>query len=206
MIRLILFSALCFFYESAPVFAHHPWDGRTLTRWYQGLASGVAHPVLGPDHLAFLVAVAVFCVLFSGGFRVLAVFVPATLLGLAAYLAQASPSASAYETAVVLSVIAAGVFLLSGARKFFAALCLAGVAGLFHGFAYGSGIVGAEPSPLVFYLIGIAAVQTGLVIAVAFVLGRVRALFPDDGAGFARAAGITLVAAGAAMGYSSVLL
>ena len=44
----------------SPALAHHPFgmgDSGTLTAW-QGLLSGIGHPLLGPDHLLFLLAIA----------------------------------------------------------------------------------------------------------------------------------------------------
>ena len=42
----------------SPTFAlaHHGIDGRTPTTFAEGLISGLAHPVLGLDHLVFLLA------------------------------------------------------------------------------------------------------------------------------------------------------
>ena len=44
----------------SPAFAHHPFgmgDSSQLTGW-TGLISGIGHPLLGPDHLLFLLAIA----------------------------------------------------------------------------------------------------------------------------------------------------
>ena len=41
---------------ASPALAHHPFgmgDSSELTAW-QGLLSGIGHPLLGPDHLLFL--------------------------------------------------------------------------------------------------------------------------------------------------------
>ena len=39
---------------------------------------------------------------------------------------------------------------------------LAAIAGIFHGFAYGEAIFGAEMGPLIAYLLGFAAIQLGI--------------------------------------------
>ena len=39
--------------------AHHVMGGRTPETFMQGLLSGLAHPVIGLDHLAFIVAMGV---------------------------------------------------------------------------------------------------------------------------------------------------
>jgi urease accessory protein len=45
------------------------------------------------------------------------------------------------------------------------------ITGLFHGYALGESIVGAEPTPLVSYFVGLAAIQS-LIALVAFKLAR----------------------------------
>src|SRR5258708_12469811 len=42
-----------------PAFAHHVMGGAMPVTFGQGLLSGLGHPVIGLDHLAFLVAVGV---------------------------------------------------------------------------------------------------------------------------------------------------
>lgn len=44
---------------SVSVFAHHPLGGETPVTFMHGLLSGVGHPVIGLDHLAFIVAAGV---------------------------------------------------------------------------------------------------------------------------------------------------
>src|SRR5438552_688041 len=39
---------------ATPAFAHHVMGGRTPATFMEGLLSGLAHPLIGPDHLAFL--------------------------------------------------------------------------------------------------------------------------------------------------------
>src|SRR5262249_57584778 len=44
---------------TVPAFAHHMMGGRTPSTFMEGLLSGLGHPVIGLDHLAFLLAVGV---------------------------------------------------------------------------------------------------------------------------------------------------
>jgi urease accessory protein len=67
---------------------------------------------------------------------------------------------------VAVSVIALGVLLAAqwkGGPRMLAALALA--AGVFHGYAYGESIVGAEPTPLFAYLVGFSLVQLAIAFA-----------------------------------------
>ena len=53
-------SLLAVLLLASTAFAHHPFgmgDSAALTP-LQGLLSGVGHPLLGPDHLLFLLAIA----------------------------------------------------------------------------------------------------------------------------------------------------
>ena len=45
--------------------AHHPMGGATPGNLFEGLASGLAHPVIGLDHLLFILAVGVACYYFG---------------------------------------------------------------------------------------------------------------------------------------------
>jgi len=58
-IGLIGVSALLLLSLAGPALAHHPFgmaEGAGLNAW-QGLVSGIGHPLLGPDHLLFLLAI-----------------------------------------------------------------------------------------------------------------------------------------------------
>ena len=45
---------------ATPAWAHHVMGGRLPSTFLEGLLSGLGHPVLGPEHLRFLIAVAGF--------------------------------------------------------------------------------------------------------------------------------------------------
>jgi urease accessory protein len=150
--------------------AHHAMGGRTVATFWQGLLSGLAHPVIGPDHLLFLIAVGIASAFVPSGGALPVAFIVASTAGVLAHVGNVTiPLADAL---VAASVILAGAVLLLGlarARALWIGLALA--AGLLHGFAYGEAVVGAEPAPVVAYLIGLAIV--GLVImAVALVAAR----------------------------------
>lgn len=181
-----------------PALAHHAMDGQTPASLMQGLLSGLAHPVIGIDHLAFLVVVALLAFgLLEGVRRFLApaLFVAGTLGGTLAHLQGMDLPLA--ETLVAASVLIGGVLALSGLRLGAAALlALLGVAGMFHGYAYGESIVGAEATPLAGYLVGFSLIQyaliAGAVMGLAHLAERSRgALVPvtRSGAAFAVAVG-----------------
>jgi len=54
-----LFAALAFTAVAAPAFAHHPLAGQSMETFTHGLLSGIGHPLLGFDHLFFVLAVGI---------------------------------------------------------------------------------------------------------------------------------------------------
>ena len=152
----------------SPAFAHHPFgmgDSSQLTRW-TGLVSGIGHPLLGPDHLLFLVAIS-----FIGLKRPIAWILPMLAIGLGGSLiSQFIPIPDAVapwaEALVSLSLVAEGFIALSVAP----ATWLLPLFGL-HGFLLGSTIVGAEPTPLLTYFLGLLIGQ-GVLLALVCSLSK----------------------------------
>lgn len=149
---------------STPVFAHHAMGGETPQTFAQGFLSGLAHPVIGLDHFAFLVLAVLLACALKGSARFLAplAFVGATIGGTVLHLGAANIPMS--ETLVALSVVVAGVLAIT--RRYpgaFALSAIFAVSGILHGYAYGESIVGAETTPLLAYLVGFAVIQYGLI-------------------------------------------
>jgi len=148
---------------AAPASAHHPFgmgDSTGLTAW-QGLLSGIGHPLLGPDHLLFLLAIA-----FIGLRRPMAWVIPLLAVGLGgSALSQFIPLSDAIapwaEALVSLSLVAEGLIALT----LLPAQWLLPLIGL-HGFLLGSTIVGAEPTPLITYFLGLLIGQGALLLLV----------------------------------------
>lgn len=150
---------------AAPALAHHPLGGRLPSNVVEGLLSGVGHPVIGLDHLAFVIAAGLMAATRPKGVLVPIMFVLASLVGAAIHLM--SFDLPAPEFVVSASVLAFGVILAMGNKLNLSTVAaLAAAAGVFHGFAYGEGIFGAEPTPMVAYLTGFTAIQ--MMIALLF--------------------------------------
>lgn len=189
MKRLVALIALA----PLPALAHHPLGGEVPSTLWQGFASGVGHPMIGPDHLAFLLAAGVLAAALPtarGAFAILA-FVAGGFLGSLAHVAGIG--FGPVEALVALSVAAAGAALLAGAP---AALLPAGfaLAGLAHGHAFAEAIIGAEPTPLVAYLAALALTQAAIGMAAMLVARRLAAA--GHGVALRRAAGFAGVAVG----------
>src|SRR5512134_1787645 len=146
-------------------------DGQLPATFAQGLLSGLGHPVIGPDHLAFLIAVGV--AVGAGGLSLALplVFVAASAIGVALHVSGMElPYA---ELIVAASVIAAGILLVYGrALPLTVWAALFGLAGIAHGYAYGESIFGAEPTPLLAYLLGLVAIQSALTIGISLIARR----------------------------------
>ncbi len=154
---------------STPAFAHHPTGGRIPVTFVEGLLSGLAHPMIGPDHLLAIIAVGLLSQGLLHGGWLAAMFVSSTLLGTGLHLARIDVPAA--EVLIAGTVVVFGTLVLSsrtlGHRAWLGRLApVAIVAGTLHGYAYGEAIVGAGASPLVAYLLGFCAIQTGVVLVV----------------------------------------
>lgn len=180
---------------AAPAWAHHAMDGRTPETLAEGLLSGLAHPVIGLDHLAFVLAVGWLLAKLPLARRagLAAAFVVGTVAGTFLHLQSVDIPAS--ELLVALSVLLAGLSLVFRRWPGLAVLAPAlPLAGLLHGYAYGESIVGAEPAPLAAYLAGFAAIQFLIIVGVATLLSRSDAPRLQVSG---RAAGIVIAGVGA---------
>ncbi len=151
---------------SAPALAHHPLEGRLPANLFEGVLSGFGHPVIGFDHLAFVIASGLIALGIAGGAMIPIAFVLATGIGAGIHLA--SIDLPLPEIFIAASVVLFGILLVLRDKKRqdtkykLTISSLAALAGLFHGFAYGEGIFGAEPTPLIAYLVSFIVVQLAI--------------------------------------------
>lgn len=174
LLRRTVLVAVPFLLAAAPASAHHVMGGKTPSTFMQGLLSGLGHPVIGPDHLAFLLAVGV--VVGVGGLNLAlpAVFVAAMAIGVAVHVNGIG--LPAVEIIVALSVLLAGALIARGRALPVATWAtLFAVAGFFHGYAFGESIFGAETAPLGSYLLGLVVIQSALAVGIALVARRMGA-------------------------------
>lgn len=153
-----------------PVAAHHPFGGQTPASAIEGFLSGLGHPVIGPDHFVFVIAIGLLALTQKRGIVLPITFVLGTLAGTGWHLAAGElPGA---EILISLSVVLLGLVLATGQAWPFAGLMTASaIAGICHGYAYGEAIIGAEMTPLVAYLLGFAVIQL-MVALVAYGIGQ----------------------------------
>ncbi len=160
--RVILPSLFLISFSKSAL-AHHPFgmgDGSKLSIW-QGLASGIGHPLLGPDHLLFILAIA-----FIGLKRPARWVLPLLIVGLGgSAFAQIQPLpdllAPWAESLVSLTLAIEGLIVLSRLNSKWLLPMFS-----LHGYLLGNTIVGAEATPLISYFVGLLITQGALLLLV----------------------------------------
>ena len=175
--KILIIVPLFLLIFASKTLAHHATGGQTPDNFLNGFLSGLAHPVIGLDHLAFVVASGLIAVGMEQGLLIPIAFAIATLIGTGIHLQGISLLFP--EGIVALSVVIFGVILTlkkglqNHSNLYTIALAtLAMIAGIFHGYAYGESIIGARVAALVAYLIGFTVIQLAIASG-AFFLGSV---------------------------------
>ena len=173
-----------------PAGAHHVIEGRIPTNGWEGLLSGLAHPVLSLDHFAFVLAAGLIAVLHRRGALVPIAFVAASLTGTGFHLL--SWDLPAPEVMISVSVMLFGVLLIARQLRLRVVVFLAVASGIFHGYGYGESIVGAEMTPLWAYLSGLALVQLVVGLSTWWLMQKVLQPITLQGRQALRMAGIAI--------------
>lgn len=179
---------------ATPASAHHLMDAFQLTPSpLSGLLSGLGHPLLGPDHLLFLLALGLVGLQRPTRWvlGLLATGLAASLLGLAL------PGLPGAEVLVALSLVVVGLVQLG---RLPAALLLPAFA--LHGYVLSDAVLGWEPAPVGFYLLGLLISQ-GLLLAGSLTLVR-RWAAGLSGANLRLAAGV-LIGVGASFTWTALV-
>ncbi|MEL6580524.1 MAG: HupE/UreJ family protein [Cyanobacteria bacterium J06621_12] len=180
---------------STPALAHHPNGGEIPGNFVAGFFSGIGHPVIGIDHLIFVIAIGLLASLRNKlGLILPTAFVIATAIGTGIHLQSVDlPGA---ELIISASVLIMGIFLAQKNQVNLALITIAAaIAGIFHGYAYGESIIGAETMALGAYLLGFCSIQLAI-SAIAFYLGQKVINQPRKSALLLRFAGFTVCGVG----------
>jgi urease accessory protein len=154
MVRSMFYGVLLLCAWAPGVHAHHVMDYATPATMLEGLLAGLGHPVIGIDHLLFIVGAGVLAARVERGFLLPLVFVVTSTLAVGVRIA--GPEVPLSELWVAGSIVILGAALLTSralGRGVIAALFL--LAGAIHGYALAEGIVGAERAPIFAYLAGL---------------------------------------------------
>ncbi|MFM7651971.1 MAG: HupE/UreJ family protein [Vulcanococcus sp.] len=142
---------------AAPSSAHHLMGlfHQTQVTPLAGLLSGIGHPLLGPDHLLFLLALGLVGLQQSGRWMIalLATGLAATGVGL---LLPGLPGA---ETLVALSLVLVGLVLCGRLPRWTLLPAFA-----LHGYVLSASVIGWEVTPVATYLLGLLLSQGTLLV------------------------------------------
>ena len=179
--------------------AHHPIGGAVPTTAWQGLLSGLGHPVIEIDHLLFLLGAATVVGLLkvAPGRAALALMLYAAASAVGTAIRVPGLELLLAEPMVAMSLLVLSLCLwLRRAPAGAAGGLMVATAGLIHGYAYGGAVVGAELTPLAWYLGGLFTVQTLLIVAVFAAVRCLRAVAATGLVAAERALGVATGTAG----------
>ncbi len=174
--KKILIAMLGLLAGASPALAHHPLGGMPMETFSHGLLSGLGHPLLGFDHLFFVLAVGIAAVYTGRRFSAPLAYIGAMLAG--CLLMTQGVGLPAKEIVIGVSLLVVGYILVSGrALSLTPAIALFAVFGLFHGSAFGDSIAaqeaGVSMSVLLGYLLGLGILQYGLAIGAGLALEKI---------------------------------
>lgn len=161
---------------ATPALAHHPLGGLPMETFTHGILSGVGHPLLGFDHLFFVIAVGV-AALYTGFARLApAAYIAAMVVG--CLMMSFGAGLPIKEVVIGLSLLVVGGVVLSGrALGPVVAMVLFAGFGLFHGSAFGDSIATQEAAlgadVLVGYLLGLGVLQYCIALGAGYVVKHV---------------------------------
>jgi urease accessory protein len=153
-----------------PVWAHHMAGGELPQTFTEGFLSGLAHPVIGLDHFATIIAIGILGGLSTWGIALPIGFISATVIGSGLHLAGIKLPVLELGIAISLLIFSSLIILKQSTPLLLMALITL-LGGVFHGYAYGETIFGARNSALVAYLVGFSLVQ-GTIASGAFSLTK----------------------------------
>ncbi|MEM9566768.1 MAG: HupE/UreJ family protein [Cyanobacteria bacterium P01_E01_bin.34] len=186
-----LVATVAFGIATSPTHAHHPFGRELTATTTQGLPSGFEHPVIGLDYFVFTIAIGAIALgrpfnsaampaetsAFDGdsqkGWLAISTFLIAAVAGTAIHLQKWNLPVP--ELAISGSVFLLGILLLT--RKTYPTAILAivaALAGIFHDYAYGEAVVGAEPTPIAAYLFGFTAIEAALATASGMLVRQIQ--------------------------------
>lgn len=181
---------------STPAMAHHLMGFFHLQPGpLSGFVSGVMHPLLGPDHLLFLLAIGAAS---FGRSRPLAWALGLLATGLlGSALGLVVPGLLFAEVWVALSLVLLGLVI---AGRCSALLLLPAIA--VHGYALSGAVIGWEPTPVSFYLLGLLLSQGALLT---LSLGLLRRWSDTAGTGRSVLLSGLLIGSGLAFAWTSLV-
>ena len=166
------------FYPSL-AFAHHPLAGQKMETFFQGFLSGIGHPILGFDHLFFIIGVGIICLLSKKIFIGPLTFIIGMILGLFSIIL--GYNLFLVEFVIAASLFLIGIFIISGKKINFNIISASLIViGLFHGWAFGETIIGQEntgQSVISGYLLGLSLIIWAISITSSLIYKNIYKVF-----------------------------
>jgi urease accessory protein len=189
---------------ATPAMAHHAMAGKMPSTFMEGFLSGLAHPLIGVDHFAFIVASGLLAAARPQGMVIPIAFIASTMLGTACHYMGAN--LPWVELLVSGTILVFGILLTrKDDLKTATVVGLSAIAGICHGYAYGEAIFGAQTTSLLAYLIGFTTIQLGVAM-IAFIVGKHFSKQPGRPPFSAlRSAGFVICGVGMAFLFTQVL-
>ena len=157
IINFCAFLIFCSNFTSLAL-AHHPLAGKQMVNFNDGFLSGIAHPLIGFDHLFFILGVGIICFLAKRIYIGPLFFVLGMSGGL--FLIIMGYQLPEVELVISLSLLLSGVVIFAWKKTNFnyiaTAFC---IIGLFHGWAFGETIIDQESSNITIvsgYILGLS--------------------------------------------------
>lgn len=189
---------------ASPAMAHHLMDGRTPSNFFEGFITGLGHPIIGLDHLAFIVSVGLVSAVKRQGILIPIAFVLSAMAGAGLHLAQLN--VPGVELFVSGSILLFGILLVrKDSPNTAVVMALAAIAGIFHGYAYAESIFGAEMTPILAYLLGFTAIQLIVAIAAFWIGNNVLQRHSQQHTPVLRSAGLVICGVGLAFLSSQIM-
>ena len=142
-------------------FAHHVMDGDMPVTFFQGLVSGLGHPVIDMTHFAFICGIGILCGVTRKSYLLPLPFLLGAIGGIGIQInifGFQMPDVALAGTVILLG----GLLLYVRKMSFLVIVPVFLVCGTLHGYAYGEGILGAEQGPIAAYLLGLMIIQYGI--------------------------------------------
>jgi urease accessory protein len=199
---VLLLSVVSVLLIASPAMAHHAMGGRTPSNFFEGFLSGLAHPLIGVDHFAFVVAIALLAAAKRQGIVIPIAFILSAMLGTGLHLIGLN--LPGVELLIAGSILIVGILLTrKDDLNSTAAFGLSAIAGVCHGYAYGEAIFGAQMTPMLAYLLGFTCIQLAVVMVV-FKLGK-RLLEQSQVSASLRSAGFVVCGIGGTVLFSQII-
>ena len=166
-VRILVALIFVLAFAADPALAQLAAQVATPATFRAGLLAGLGQPVIVLNQLAAVMAVGCLAATQPKGVPPVIAYVVATLIGASAHIGEktvANAGVFAALTAVALGLL---IFRKSPLRRDIV-FALFAATGLINGYVLGAPIAAAAPAPILAYLIGLAAIQTAIALAVMF--------------------------------------